>query len=355
MATQGYQKEARSSLKENLSSPRPRWSTVSLVRRPEFGPLMGAVLLYVIFASLTGTKGWLTTEGTASWANVASQLAIVAVPVGMLLICGEFDLSIGAVVATSSVIVSYGVANGHLPFAVAACLALLFGCCVGVTNALVLRWTRLPSFVVTLATWYVVEGGTLGVSRTIAGTSSFSMSPPNWAKDLLGSTWAQFDVSILWALAIVGLGTWILSNTRFGNWIYATGGDEMAARNAGVPTDRVRLRLYLMTALGACFLGILQAVAYSGGNVTNGETLVFDTIIAAVIGGALLQGGYGSVIGIALGAVSYGLVSTGVYFTGWDSDYSELILGVLLAVAVLANHQIRALALKPWTRKGQDK
>jgi simple sugar transport system permease protein len=132
----------------------------------------------------------------------------------------------------------------------------------------------------------------------------------------------------------------------FGNWILATGGDKAAARNAGVPTDRVKILLFVATSLGAALLGIIQALEYNGGQVGQGQSFIFDAIIAAVIGGVLLQGGYGSAIGIVLGAATYGIVNVGIFYTGWESDLAQAIVGLLVLIAVVANNYLRQLAAK---------
>ena len=133
--------------------------------------------------------------------------------------------------------------------------------------------------------------------------------------------WNFFNVSILWWLLAALLAAWVLRQTRFGNWIFATGGNADAARRAGVPVNWVKLILFIWTAVSAAFVGIMSAVMYNQGNAAQGQGYVFQTAIAAVIGGVLLQGGFGSVTGIVLGCIIYGIVSLGLFYTGWPTDW----------------------------------
>lgn len=137
----------------------------------------------------------------------------------------------------------------------------------------------------------------------------------------------------------------VLSKSRFGNWIYATGGNEDAARAAGVPVERVKVVLFTATGVCAALVGILQGVQWNSGNSTYGMGYVFQAPIVVVIGGVLLTGGYGSVVGIVLGTALFGLISSGIFYTGWNTDWIQLFLGLLLALAVLANNYARRLAL----------
>ncbi|KSV71989.1 hypothetical protein N182_29970 [Sinorhizobium sp. GL2] len=154
-----------------------------------------------------------------------------------------------------------------------------------------------------------------------------------------------FNVSILWWFVAAALAAWVLKRTPFGNWIFAVGGHQDAARRAGVPVDRVRLVLFIWTAVSAAFVGIMSAVMYNQGNAVSGQGYVFQTAIAAVIGGVLLQGGFGSVVGIVFGCMIYGIVSLGLFYTGWPTDWLATFIGVLLVIAVLTNNLIREMAL----------
>ncbi len=324
-----------------------------LTHRPESGALIGTLSVFLFFAVFGGPK-FLAAAGTASWLNVAAELGIIAVPVGLLMIAGELDLSVGSVLAASSMTLAIvsGYAGG--PVILGIVLALAVGVLVGFVNGLIVTRTNVPSFVVTLATLFAVSGLTLGASRVITGTTSVALKPDPLSKNVFGTLIAgQFEVAIFWWLAVAALVAWMLQETRYGNWIFAVGGDKESARATGIPTDKLKIALYIGSGFGAALVGVIQTILYNGAQVANGQAFVFNSIIAVVIGGVLLTGGYGSVIGVILGTLTFAIVNQGIYYTGWNSDWAALILGILLLVAVLMNNTFRRLALSygPRTKK----
>jgi simple sugar transport system permease protein len=140
--------------------------------------------------------------------------------------------------------------------------------------------------------------------------------------------------------------TWVLSRTKFGNWTFAVGGDQNAARNTGVPVNRTKVLLFVATALAAALVGIISFTQASSAVSEQGVGYEFFYIIAAVVGGCLLTGGYGSAIGAALGACIIGMAFEGVIYAGWDSSWDFAFLGVILFVAVIVNTVIYRSALK---------
>ncbi|MEA5456756.1 ABC transporter permease [Sinomonas sp. JGH33] len=323
----------------------------SLLRRPETGALIGTVAVFVFFAIFGGGQ-FLSSGGAASWLNVAAELGIVAIPVGLLMIAGELDLSVGSVIAASSMTTAIISGYWGLPTAVGIVAALVVGGLVGFVNGLVVTRTNVPSFVVTLATNFGLAGITLGFSRVITGTTSVSLAPEAWAKSIFGTLiGGQFEVAIFWWIAVIlGVG-WFLHFAPRGNWILAVGGDTISARSTGIPVEKVKIGLYMSSALGASLVGVIQTVLYNGAQVANGQAFVFNSIIAVVVGGVLLTGGYGSVVGVLLGTLTFAIVSQGIYYTGWNSDWAALILGILLLVAVLMNNTFRKMALSSGTPK----
>jgi simple sugar transport system permease protein len=316
-----------------------------LIRRPEAGALIGTLSVFAFFAVFGGDK-FLSAAGAASWLNVAAELGIIAVPVGLLMIAGELDLSVGSVVAASSM--TLAVVSGHWggPMILGIVLALAVGLATGLVNGLVVTRTNVPSFVVTLATLSALAGLTLGMSRVITGTTSVGLRPDPASKGAFGTLiGGQFEVAIFWWIGVAACVAWMLQESRYGNWIFAVGGDKESARATGIPTDKVKIALYLGSGLGAALVGVIQTIMYNGAQVANGQSFVFNSIIAVVIGGVLLTGGYGSVIGVILGTLTFAIVNQGIYYTGWNSDWAALILGILLLVAVLMNNTFRRLAL----------
>ena len=322
-----------------------RGHLLRLVRRPEFGALMVLIIVYAFFAATTSGTEFVSINGTAGWLNSAAELGIIAVPVALLMVAGEFDLSIGSVVGGASIIMGIGTTLYELPTSLVIWGALLFGAAVGVANGLLIVRTGLPSFIVTLAANFGVAGSALGVTRMLTNTSTVSVAASPPAVALFASHWGQANVAILWWIAATLLGGWILARTAFGNWIFATGGNLAAARGAGVPTDFVKIVLFVATGVGAALVGVLQAVEFNSGNATNGQGLVFEAPIVAVIGGVLLGGGYGSTFGVFIGTAIYGIINVGIFYTGWNTDWIMAVLGLLLFLAVLANNYFRRLAM----------
>ena len=314
---------------------------------PEFGAFAAFVVTYIFFGIVTQGAGFVSINGTAGWLNLAAELGIVAIPVGMLMIAGEFDLSVGSTVGAASMVVAIGTTFGGFPVWPMIALALVVGACVGLVNGLFVVKTNLPSFIVTLATNFVVMGATMGLSRLISNVTSSSIVGSDTAHAVFAAKWGQANISILWWLLTAIIGGIVLARSTFGNWIYATGGNLQAARGAGVPVERVKILLFIATGFAAALVGVIQGVQWNSGNATYGAGYVFQAPIVAVIGGVLLGGGYGSVLGIVLGTAIFGVISTGIYYTGWSTDWVQLFLGVLLAAAVLANNYVRRRALSP--------
>src|SRR5450432_1060271 len=311
---------AMESISEPIAIRRSRLAE-RLIRIIWIGPAMATLLIYIFFALAGGANGFLTVPGTAGWLNTAAELGIIAIPVGLLMIAGEFDLSTGSVVGAASIIVARGTGfYGISPF-VTVGIALTLGVLVGMFNAFLVNASRLPSFIVTLGSNFILAGCALGLSRLISGSSTVSLKNAGFFKVALATKWNFFNASILWWLVAASLAAWVLNQTRFGNWILAIGGNPDAARRAGVPVSRVKLILFIWTAVSSAFVGVLSAVSYNQGNASSGQGYVFQSAIAAVIGGVLLSGGFGSVTGIVLGTMIYGIVSLGLFYTGWPTDW----------------------------------
>lgn len=333
------------------SGQRSQWTWRNLTHRPETGALVGTVLVFVFFA-IFGGQQFLSTGGTASWLNIAAELAIIALPVGLLMIAGEFDLSVGSVVASSSVTVALVSGTAGLPIGVGIVVALVFGAGVGFVNGWIVSRSNVPSFIVTLAMQFALAGLTLGIARLITGSTSIPLAVDPLSKAIFGTLIAgQFEVAIIWAVGIALVVAWFLQMTKYGNWIFAIGGDTQSARAAGIPVQKVKIGLFVSTSIGASLVGIIQTMLYNGAQTGVGQSFVFNSVIAVVVGGVLLTGGYGSVVGVVLGCLTFAVVNQGIYYTGWNSDWASLILGILLLAAVLMNNTFRRLALSTGAAK----
>lgn len=325
-----------------------------LLVRPEMGALAGAIAVWLFFAIVAGRTGFLAVAGTATYLQVAAELGILAVAVALLMIGGEFDLSIGSVLGAAGMIVSMLAVQFGWNVWAAMLVALAFALLVGFFNGYLVLRTGLPSFIVTLATLYIVRGATIAVTRILTGRTQLGGldKVPGYAtaKAVFASSislgGANFSISIVWWLCVAALATWLLLRTPFGNWIFGCGGNAQAARNVGVPVDRVKIILFMGTATAAWLVAVIQAVAFTGADVLRGEGQEFFAIIAVVIGGTLLTGGYGSAIGAVLGALIFGMVRQGIVFARVDADWFQVFLGLMLLIAVLVNRFVRDRALR---------
>ena len=328
------------------------------LRRPALGALLGAVVVFVLFA-LTDQQGlWLTQTGFQSWAQQAAFYGIVAVPVGLLMIGGEFDLSTGGMTGFTAIIAALLVKAGWNAWAAIAVTFVAAGL-VGLLNGYVRVKSNLPSFIVTLATYFVVRGLSIGgVLLVNSGQSTVSVAGGAHgglasAKAVFGSSFGKnaglangYSTEILWFIAVTAIAAWVLARTRYGNWVLASGGDEIAARNVGVPVRRTKISLFVITSLSAALLGVISFTQSSNAVAEQGVGNEFYFIIAAVAGGCLLTGGYGSVVGAALGACIIGMALQGVIYAGWDSSWDFTFLGAVLFLAVGVNTIIYRQAMK---------
>jgi simple sugar transport system permease protein len=333
-----------------------RVARTGVVRRllvtPELGALIGAVVVFLFFASLSDV--FRSVSGVANWLDPASTLGIMAVAVALLMIGGHFDLSAGVQTGTA------GIANGLLTtyyglnIYVAAVVSLVLMLAIGFLNGLLVVRTKLPSFIITLGMFLALQGLNLGVTKLVTNTVQVNNYDEVPGYGLLHAIFAStvtisgtpFQIAILWWVLFTVLGTWSLLRTRFGNWIFASGGDPGASTNIGVPVARTTLTLFMLTSAAAWFVGITQITRLTSiqAQAGFGQELIY--IVAAVIGGCLLTGGYGSVIGASLGALIFGMTSQGIVYAGWDSDWFKFFLGAMLLLAVLANLYVRVSAAR---------
>jgi simple sugar transport system permease protein len=320
-----------------------------LLRRPEIGALLAAIVVAIFF--WTQNSLFLRLDGISNWTDVASTIGIPAVVVALLMIGGEFDLSAGVMTGSAGLMVGILSTKVDMNIWLAIGLTLLAATAVGFMNGYMVMRTKLPSFIVTLATFFILQGVNLGVTKAI--TNQVSVDGLDKAagydsanKIFGGSFWAPHDfrISVLWWIVITALATWVLARTRVGNWIFGVGGDANAARNVGVPVARVKIGLFMTTSFVAALTGIMIALRLASTQAGQGVGDEFQYIIAAVVGGCVLTGGFGSAIGAALGATIIGMAFIGIQFSGWNTDWRFLFLGVILLAAVLVNNYIRKRA-----------
>lgn len=341
----------------------------ALVGRPDFGAIAGLVLVLVLFAMIAGDSGMFAADGILNWATVSAQLAILAVGACLLMISGEFDLSMGSMIGFCGMVIAIPTVYWNWPLWSSIILTLGTALAIGALIGYIVVRTKLPSFIVSLAFLFILRGLTIALSilftnKTIV--SGVNNSAENdWLAPLFGGEIGQsifiwlanigvidsypdgeplvtgIPMVIIWSIALTCIGSWVLFFTRFGNWIFATGGDQKAALNMGVPTARVKIILFMFTALCAALYASCQVIEYGSAAADRGVLKEFEAIIAVVIGGTLLTGGYGSVLGALFGALIFGVVQIGLFFSGISSDWFRVFLGIMLLMAVLFNNYIR--------------
>jgi simple sugar transport system permease protein len=322
-------------------------STVTrLLRRPELGALIGAIVIYAMFAGVDSTPNgvFATITGTARWTDVASTVGIVAVPVALLMIAGEFDLSSGVMVGSSGLLCGVLTTEYGMSMWPAILVTFAFAAAIGLINGWLVMLTGLPSFIVTLAMFFSLKGINLGLTKSITGTVRVAglsgVDGFDSAHKVFASTfWAPYDyyIAVVWWVGITLLATLVLTKTRFGNWIYAVGGDSNAARNAGVPVRRTKITMFVCTSMAAALVGMISVTRLGSMQAGQGVGNEFVYIIAATVGGCLLTGGFGSPIGASIGASIIGMAFIGIAYAGWNTDWQSLFLGVILFAAVLVN------------------
>ncbi|WP_329173592.1 ABC transporter permease [Streptomyces sp. NBC_01477] len=328
----------------------PRSLVRRLLGRPELGAVVGAAAVFLFFSFAADSFLQWSSFGTVLYAS--STIGIMAVPVALLMIGGEFDLSAGVMVTSSAL------ASSMISFQLTANVwvgigvSLLVTLALGAFNGIMLVRTKLPSFIITLGTFLMLTGLNLGLTKLISGTvatkSIGDMEGFPAAQNVFASHWTigsvDLQVTILWWLGLVAVATWVLLRTRAGNWIFAAGGHADAARAVGVPVARTKVGLYMAVAFCAWISG--QHLLFSFDVVQSGEGVgnEFLYIIAAVIGGCLMTGGYGSAIGSAVGAFIFGMTNKGIVYAQWNPDWFKFFLGAMLLLATLLNAWVRRRA-----------
>ena len=345
-----------------------------LLSRPELGAAAGTVLVFVFFAITAGGSGLFSAKGIINFLEVSAQLGILAAPVALLMIAGEFDLSVGSMIGFAGILIAIPAVFWGWPIwlSLIFCFAVCAG--IGALNGLIVVRTGLPSFIVTLGGLFMLRGLTLGLTRGISGRTQVSGIHQLASGDPLNSLFSGqvfsgfivglsdlgiiakradgqpaitgIPVSIVWWVVLTIACTWLLTRTRFGNWIFAAGGDANASRSLGVPVNRTKITLFMTTALAAALFAAIQVLVTGSADTLRGTQKEFEAIIAVVVGGTLLTGGYGSAIGAMFGALIFGVVQMGIFYTGIDTDWFKLFMGAMMVIAVLFNSYVRNRAMR---------
>lgn len=316
-------------------------SVISWVRRhPEFGAAAGTLLVFIGF-SFTAT-GFLSWDSLAGVLTVAAELGIVAAGITFLMVAGEFDLSVGSSLGTAAMILALTLRAGW-PHVIGLLAALVTSAGIGVMNGIITTKTGIPSFITTLGTMMFWRGILLAVT----GGFPVTYWEPSGLFTILNSRFiGQFRTSALWFLGVVLLLNLILTRTRYGNAVYATGGSKEAARVLGVRVDRVKIINFVVSAVLAGLAGCIQLARFRSVDPMRGVGLELEAIAAAVIGGTLLTGGAGNLVGTLFGVLLIGMVRAGLVQAGAPGYWYQAFVGLILVVAVLVNTRLRRWALR---------
>ena len=317
------------------------------LKRPEIGSIGGVILVFAFFSVMAPPF-----RQVAAFTTILYQSAILGIPavaVALLMIGGEFDLSAGVAVTTSSLCAAIFASRAFGSIWLGVGVALLFSLGIGFLNGTLLIRTKLHSFLVTLATFLMLQGLNIAVTKLITGNVAtddisglpgFNLGHVIFASDIkFGGV--SISIAIVYWLAFALLATWVLLRTRVGNWIFAVGGQVDSARAVGIPVARVKIGLFVLVGFAAWFTGMHMLFSYdtvqSGAGI--GNELLY--IASAVVGGCLLTGGYGSAIGSAFGAFIFGMTTEGVIYADWDPDWFQFFVGAMLLLATVFNGWLR--------------
>jgi simple sugar transport system permease protein len=331
-------------------APAKRTLASRLATRPEIGAVAAAIAIFIFFFAIAPPFRTLPSFSTVLYAS--STIGIVAVGVALLMIGGEFDLSSGVSVVTSALAAALLTFQLSLNIWVGVFASLIVGLGIGFINGYLVVKTGIPSFLITLSTFFMLRGINLGVTKAVTGTvasanvselDGFAAAKAIFAANInLG--FITINVTVIWWLVFVALGSWILLRTRVGNWIFAAGGNKDSARAVGVPVNMVKIGLFMGVGFLCWFYGMHLLFNFSSVQSGLGIGNEFIYIIAAVVGGCLLTGGYGSVAGAAVGAFIFGMTTQGIVFAGFDPNWFYTFLGAMLLLAVLVNLYVKNYA-----------
>lgn len=317
-----------------------------IIRQPSAAAILSLVLVLIFYGVVAGADIDKFVNA-ASWLNYAARIGIVAVPVGLLMISGEIDISIGAMIPAGAMTAAIISGYYELPMIFGVVGALTIGILIGSINGILAVKTKVPTLIITLATLVGTQGLVLASSKLLTGSASVPLQAPEWAKTLFGHLLfgGSHQVVIIWWVVITLVFWFILHQTKYGNWIFAIGGDKESANNAGIPVNKVKILLFIATATSASFVGMCHAILFNSAQVSGGMNDIFNIIVSVVVGGVLLTGGLGSVFGVFIGALTFAIVIKGIDFTQIDRNWSNLIIGIMLLISVGMNEKFRVMAL----------
>jgi simple sugar transport system permease protein len=312
-----------------------------LGRNPELAAVITFVAVTAFFFALAPD----TMSRPSIWGDIFRQTAligIVAILVSMLMIAGDFDMPVGANYAFSAMIFIWVMNAGFNPL-LAAAAALAFGLTVGLVNGVLVTYTGIHSFIITLGGLFALRGMVLLAS---GGTYVTLDAEPALLAVFNLELGSQFSIAVVWLFVVLGVIGYITHRHPFGNHLYAVGNDRDTARGRGIRVTRTRIIAFMMTAAAASFAGILVASRFGSVQASLGESMELVAIASAVLGGCALFGGEGSPLAGFLGALTFGVFQVGLTAIGAETFWYQTFVGLILIVAVILNRQIRGFPIQ---------
>ncbi len=307
-----------------------------LVRIKEFSSVLGLLIVMFIFTLLSDK--FLTTPNLMSIFTITSELGIMAIGVCLLMISGEFDLSVSSVFAIAPM-VGVLLANAGVPLPIAFIVGLATCAAIGLFNGYIVLTTQIPSFIVTLGGMMFYRGILLAVT---GGFSIIYQGDPGGFMNVLGGRTAfGLRASGVWFIALMIIVSIILNNTKYGNHVFAVGGNPGTAKAVGINVFKVKMLNFMICSMTAGLAGFMAFGRFRGVDPTSGTLMELEAIAASVIGGALLSGGYGSIIGAFIGAFLIGVMRSGLILAGAPAYWYRGFIGVVLVISVIINTKIR--------------
>jgi simple sugar transport system permease protein len=314
-------------------------------RQRETTILVVTVALLLYFGLTHPTTFVSQTNAVDLFSENMAPIAIIAVGEVLLLICGEIDLSVGFIYTFAPFLMFFLNVYWGVPALLAVILTLVFGLLCGWINGFLTVALRLPSFITTLGTGFILAGMALYFSHAEQKSiPPATVSIGNW----LGTDpWSQ----TIWAVVIVAIFTVVLTRTRWGLHTVATGGNQLGAREAGINVDRIKYGNFMITGVLGAFVG-LQTAFYTStiDPLAGGYQPMFYSVTAAVIGGTAMLGGSGTIIGAFLGAIALATLTDGFDIVGINANSLQIVFGAAILIAMIANVQLARLRERGKTR-----
>jgi simple sugar transport system permease protein len=327
-----------------MQSQTATWTRLrySLANFPEVVALASFLALFVFFA--VAADNFLTPLAMSNILTFASITGIVVVGVAMLMISGEFDLSVGSTFAVASYIFALSVENVGMHPILAILLALIVCALLGLINGLIVTGTGIPSFITTLGTMLAYRG----IARALGGGDFARCTGDRLALfdflngaivpiNQLFTPASNFRVSIIWFIVIAAVMSLVLRRTRYGNWVFSVGGNPGAALSQGVPVKRVKVINFVLTGLLAGIASVLQFAHYLSVDPLRGEGMELVAVAACVIGGVYLTGGYGTIFGACVGMLLLQMLEQGLVLMQIPVQVFQAVAGLILIIAVISN------------------